>query len=77
MPFIPAGFPDYVYRPYPKFLILADGTQAIADNAEHEAELTGTGDATDERAKLFAEAEAKGITVDRRWGVDKLKAALA
>jgi len=73
MPLIPMGFPEYVYRPYPKFVTLADGTNAIADNAEHEAELLGV----DERAKLFAEAEAKGVTVDKRWGIDKLKAALA
>ncbi len=32
---------------------------------------------TDERAALIAEAEAAGVTIDKRWGIDRIKAALA
>lgn len=39
MPFIPTGFPPYEYRPYPRWLTLADGSQVVADHAEHEAEI--------------------------------------
>jgi hypothetical protein len=31
---------------------------------------------TDERAALIAEAEAKGVKIDKRWNVEKLRAAL-
>lgn len=30
----------------------------------------------DDRAALVAEAEAMGLTIDKRWGVDRIKAAL-
>jgi type IV secretory pathway VirB10-like protein len=31
----------------------------------------------DERSALIAEAEAAGIAIDKRWGIDRIKAALA
>jgi hypothetical protein len=34
-------------------------------------------DGVDERSELLGQAEARGIAVDRRWGSDRLRAALA
>jgi len=31
----------------------------------------------DERAPLWAEAEDRGIMIDRRWGIDRLQRELA
>lgn len=65
MPLIMTGFPDYEYRPYPKFLTLADGSNAVAEHAQHEAELMGgkpvakaTNPAQTEDEKAAAEAAA-------------------
>lgn len=30
----------------------------------------------DDRAVLVAEAEAMGLTIDKRWGIDRIKAAI-
>lgn len=34
------------------------------------------GDGVTDKAELLAEAERRGVKVDKRWGVDKLQAAL-
>lgn len=34
------------------------------------------GDGTTDKAELLAEAEARGVDVDKRWGVARLRAAL-
>lgn len=41
------------------------------------AHLTAKPEAPDERAPMWAEAEERGIFVDKRWGIDRLRAALA
>lgn len=57
-----------------------DVTAMKAKLAEMEAKLAAMSldaDGVDERAELIGQAEAHGITIDRRWGVERLKAALA
>lgn len=59
----------------------SEGAQETADQGE-----TGAGDPppppddeppADERAALIADAEAAGIIIDKRWGIDRIKAAIA
>lgn len=49
---------------------------ARASGALAEGKPTG-GPGPDEKAVLIAKLEAAGIAFDKRWGVDKLAAALA
>lgn len=39
MALIPMGFPDYVYREYPKYIAHPDGSGILAEHAQHEAEI--------------------------------------
>lgn len=47
------------------------------EHAAREAGALAEGHGPEEKADLIAKLEAAGITFDKRWGVDKLAAALA
>jgi hypothetical protein len=48
-----------------------------ADAVEPEPEMDADGDGVVSKAELLAEAERRGIDVDKRWGVARLREALA
>lgn len=52
----------------------ADIPAPVIESSEEEQLLI---DAKAEKDALLAEAEARGITVDKRWGIARLKEALA
>lgn len=65
----PAGQP-MVDKNYPKWVTLADGSQAIAQSAEHEAQLCPPRQPTeDEIAAELAEAEAKVAALRAKLGI--------
>lgn len=56
----------------------AEEAEYLAEHrAPTRANLEFANDFMKERAALIAQAEAKGVTVDKRWGIERLKAALA
>lgn len=56
----------------------ADDAPADADQDADEVPPPPADEApADERAALIAEAEAAGVTIDKRWGIDRIKAAIA
>ena len=76
----------YVER-YPKDLIFGQGSnnrsqkqrilELEAENAELRAQLEKLQPGkTDKKQELLEQAEALGIEVDKRWGVDKIQAAI-
>lgn len=76
----------YVER-YPKDLIFGQGSnnrsqkqrilELEAENAELRAQLEKLQPPkTDKKQELLEQAEALGIEVDKRWGVDKIQAAI-
>ena len=71
----------YVYQHYPLWVTLADGSQVIAQNADHEARILGgqkpahfEGDPKD---TVRAHAESLGIAVDGRWSVARIQREIA
>lgn len=65
----------YVFREYPKWVTLADGSQMIAQNAEEEAVLVGeqpSEESKSAREALFEEARALGLNPHHRTGDEKL-----
>ena len=51
---------------------------AAVEGAEADPDpMDADGDGKVSKAELIAEAERRGVTVDRRWGVDRLREALA
>jgi hypothetical protein len=81
-------FPAYEFTEYPK-MVYPGGMKSnglgqtepgvIVNDADEEA-IAMAGHAVvreeDERARLLKVAEVKGVTVDKRWGVDRLTAAI-
>lgn len=69
----------YVYQEYPKWVHPEGKPPLIVRDADEEATAMG-GDPVvreaDERKRLLAVAEVKGVKVDRRWSLDNLKAAI-
>jgi hypothetical protein len=64
----PAG-PPVVDKDYPKWVTLADGSQAIAQSAEHEAQLCPPREPTEaEIAAELAEIEAKAAALRAKLG---------
>lgn len=73
----------YVFREYPKWVTLADGTQIVVNNADEEAiavgpkpedEVGDAGDGTqDDKAALLEQARALGLTPHPNTGAEKLK----
>lgn len=56
---------------YPKWV-----GNVLVNSADEEAELVPAEPETDERAALIQIAAEKGIAIDKRWGTDKIRAAL-
>lgn len=67
----------YVFHEFPKCITLADGSTAIANNADEEAVLTTEDEDEIDRDALMAEAKALGLTPHPRHGVDKLREMIA
>lgn len=61
----------WAYTPAAFGIITAPSLEQLEKAAEHASET-----APETREDLLALAEQRGITVDRRWGVEKLRAAL-
>lgn len=70
----------YVYKPYPKWIDLADGSRIIvqneAEHALHKAPVQPVPAVEDSKDALVAEAEARGVKIDKRWNIERLKAVL-
>ena len=62
---------EYVFVEYPKWVTLANGERLLVNDEDEEAAAVGE-DTSDERAALFAEAQALGLTPHHRAGVAKL-----
>lgn len=59
-----------------------DGRRLIVQDAEEELAVMGAAQAApervvDEKAALIAEAERRGIVIDKRWGIERIGLALA
>ena len=63
----------YVFHEFPKCITLADGSSAIANNADEEAVLTAKDEDAADRDALMAEAKALRLNPHPRHGVEKLK----
>ena len=83
MPYVPIPFPAWWYHATEPARVVQDEAEAAAVGegwysspdgvgAKHTPEVAPLS----ERDALLAEAEARGVEVDRRWGVAKLKAVL-
>lgn len=77
-------FPEYSYAEYPMFIATGEDeagrpTGVIVNN-DAERKIAEGGEKVyreeDERAELLQRLYVKGIQHDKRWGVDKLRAAL-
>ena len=72
--------PAYEFREYPKWVTHAHGHQKIVHGPDEEAEFHASGQVvreSEERARLAKIAEVKGLKVDKRWAIDRMKAAIA
>lgn len=58
------------FQMYPKWV-----GSVIVNSAEEEAALLGM-DTEDERSALIAQADERGVKIDKRWSDDKIRAAL-
>jgi hypothetical protein len=73
----------YVFREYPKWVTLADGSQIIANDADEEAVLVGPqedADSTQQRVDkvaLMEQARALGLNPHANTGVAKLQEMIA
>lgn len=65
----------YTFVEYPKHVTLADGSVIVVNNAEEEA--AATGDQSDERAELMAQAKELGLNPHHKTGVEKLREMIA
>ena len=73
----------YEYQAFPAWRYNVDGGRVFEDQAEIDAadgDWFDTPDfvvpTSDERTALVAEAAAKGIAIDGRWGVKRIREAL-
>ncbi len=71
------------YMEYPKWVTPPDGAARIVETPEEEASVMGLSEAPDlqanplsEREDLAREAERRGIAIDKRWGIERLRLAL-
>lgn len=60
----------------PELVAGAESLGAIEDESDEEDDDGDGDDQGDEKAALQAQLDAAGIKFDKRWGVDKLRAAL-
>jgi hypothetical protein len=68
----------YVYREYPKWVTLADGSQIVVNDADEEQAAIGAESSVEVgydnlRDALMAEAKALGLQPHHRTGADKLR----
>jgi hypothetical protein len=64
---------EYVFKEYPKWVTLADGSTIIANSADEEAVLTEKNESTDERDDLLEQARELGLSPHHKTGEDKLR----
>jgi hypothetical protein len=62
---------EYVFQEYPKWVYLGDKA-VLVDNIDQELALTGQ----ETKESIMALLDKQGATYDKRWGMEKLKAAL-
>ena len=62
---------EYVYQEYPKWVRIGDKT-ILVENIDQELSLSPQ----ETRESIMALLDAQGATYDKRWGLEKLKAAL-
>lgn len=69
---------SYVYEEYPKH-VTVEGKLFVCNNQAEEDQARATGSLVkeaDERKRLIALAEVKGVQIDRRWALDRIAKAL-
>lgn len=71
-------FPPYQFREYPKHIPDPSGDKPflVVNDAEEERAAKGGERVVDEefeRTRLLKVAEIKGVTVDGRWGIKRLR----
>lgn len=73
-------FREYEFHEYPKMVYPKPGKPGIlVQNAtEEEAAMGGVQpvSAEEQHAKLVAIADLEGVKIDKRWGVDRLRAEI-
>jgi hypothetical protein len=72
-----AGAP-YVFQEYPKHVVVKGRTIVCRDEDEEAAALADQDilSEPDERARLIAVAQQKGLSIDGRWKIEKMRAAI-
>lgn len=69
----------YVYHEYPKHVIVNGVTYTVQDEAE-EAQVLSTGNLVTEegeRARMMKHAEVKGLKMDGRWSLERMRSTLS
>lgn len=67
---------DYQYQEYPKWVYPEGKPPVIVNGLEEEAAVMA-GSETDERSRLLTLATDNGVSVDRRWKLERIAQALA
>ncbi len=62
---------EYVYQEYPKWVRVGDKS-ILVENVDQELSLLPK----ETKESIMALLDAQGVTYDKRWGLEKLKAAL-
>lgn len=65
---------EYVFREYPKWVTLADGSRIIVNDKDEEEVAVGD---QDDREALMAKAKELGLAPHHKAGIDKLKEMIA
>jgi len=78
MPIVPNRSVDYVFVEYPKWLHFEGKPSVLVNTREEEDQATADADQSpsDERGELMSRCDMRGIKYDKRWGTEKLRAAL-
>ena len=84
-------FPEYKYQEYPKWIHMTGYPSVIAQTAQEEADLRARTPIQTQHAELIEAlpkpepddktlwieiADKNGIKIDKRWGLEKIKAAV-
>ena len=71
------------YLEFPKWVTPPGGEPRIVEDAKEEAAVMGHPELADpmpnplnERDELVREADRRGITIDKRWGIERIRLAL-
>lgn len=74
-------FPDYEFQEYPKHVPTEGGKGFVVVNDEAEEKALSEGETIirepEERARLIKVAEIKGVTIDKRWSLDRIRSAIS